>query len=46
VRLVQEVLGQANLSTLQGYTKIVDAHKQDAYTQFQDYLDRKKREAR
>ena len=39
VRLVQEVLGHANLSTLQGYTKIVDARKQDAYRRYQRYLD-------
>ena len=42
VRLVQEVLGHANLNTLQGYTKIIDARKQDAYRLFQDYLDEKK----
>ena len=46
VRLVQEVLGHANLNTLQGYTKIVDARKQEAYKQYQDYLDDKKREVR
>jgi site-specific recombinase XerD len=39
VRLVQEVLGHANLNTLQGYTKIVDARKQDAYKRYQKYLD-------
>ena len=39
VRLVQEVLGHANLNTLQGYTKIVDSRKQDAYRRYQDYLD-------
>src|SRR5205807_3145850 len=39
VRLVQEVLGHANLNTLQGYTKIVDARKQDAYKRYQEYLD-------
>jgi site-specific recombinase XerD len=38
VRLVQEVLGHANLNTLQGYTKIVDARKQDAYRRYQEYL--------
>jgi site-specific recombinase XerD len=38
VRLVQEVLGHANLNTLQGYTKIVDARKQEAYRRYQDYL--------
>lgn len=38
VRLVQEVLGHANLNTLQGYTKIVDSRKQDAYRKYQDYL--------
>ena len=41
VRLVQEVLGHANLNTLQGYTKIVDARKQDAYRKYQDYLETK-----
>lgn len=38
VRLVQEVLGHANLNTLQGYTKIVDSRKQEAYRRYQDYL--------
>ncbi|MBO0686857.1 MAG: tyrosine-type recombinase/integrase [Candidatus Dormibacteraeota bacterium] len=38
VRLVQEVLGHANLNTMQGYTKIVDARKQEAYRQYDDYL--------
>jgi site-specific recombinase XerD len=42
VRLVQEVLGHANLNTLQGYTKIVDSRKQDAYRLYQDFLDSKK----
>ena len=41
VRLVQEVLGHANLNTLQGYTKIVDARKQDAYLKYQAFLDEK-----
>jgi site-specific recombinase XerD len=44
VRLVQEVLGHANLNTLQGYTKIVDSRKQDAYRRYQEYLTDKKRE--
>jgi len=44
VRLVQEVLGHANLNTLQVYTKIVDARKQEAYRLYQDYLARKRRE--
>src|SRR5712692_343470 len=44
VRLVQEVLGHANLNTLQGYTKIVDARKQDAYRRYQEYLDKQKAE--
>ena len=44
VRLVQEVLGHANLNTLQGYTKIVDARKQEAYRRYQDYLAQKRRE--
>jgi site-specific recombinase XerD len=43
VRLVQEVLGHANLSTLQGYTKIVDSRKQEAYRRYQDYLAEKRR---
>jgi site-specific recombinase XerD len=43
VRLVQEVLGHANLNTLQGYTKIVDARKQEAYRRYQDYLSEKRR---
>ncbi len=38
VRLVQEVLGHANLATLQGYTKIVDARKEEAYARYQRYL--------
>jgi site-specific recombinase XerD len=42
VRLVQEVLGHANLNTLQGYTKIVDSRKQDAYRRYQEFLDEKK----
>jgi site-specific recombinase XerD len=42
VRLVQEVLGHANLNTLQGYTKIVDSRKQEAYRLYQDFLDGKK----
>jgi site-specific recombinase XerD len=44
VRLVQEVLGHANLNTLQGYTKIVDARKQEAYRLYQEYLTQKRRE--
>ena len=42
VRLVQEVLGHANLNTLQGYTKIVDSRKVDAYRRYQEFLDDKK----
>src|SRR6266508_810733 len=42
VRLVQEVLGHANLNTLQGYTKIVDSRKQEAYRLYQEFLDRNK----
>jgi site-specific recombinase XerD len=45
VRLVQEVLGHANLNTLQGYTKIVDSRKQEAYRRYQEFLDEKKRTA-
>jgi site-specific recombinase XerD len=44
VRLVQEVLGHANLNTLQGYTKIVDSRKQEAYRLYQEFLDKKKTE--
>src|SRR5262245_6419893 len=43
VRLVQEVLGHANLNTLQGYTKIVDERKREAYRRYQDYLEEKRR---
>jgi site-specific recombinase XerD len=43
IRLVQEVLGHANLNTLQGYTKIVDSRKQDAYRRYQEFLDSRKR---
>jgi site-specific recombinase XerD len=43
VRLVQEVLGHANLNTLQGYTKIVDSRKQEAYRLYQLFLDEKKK---
>lgn len=42
VRLVQEVLGHANLNTLQGYTKIVDARKQEAYRRYQEFLEQKR----
>jgi site-specific recombinase XerD len=45
VRLVQEVLGHANLNTLQGYTKIVDSRKQEAYRLYQQFLDEKKKES-
>jgi site-specific recombinase XerD len=38
VRLVQEVLGHANLNTLQAYTKVVDARKVEAYRRYQEYL--------
>jgi site-specific recombinase XerD len=41
VRLVQEVLGHANLNTLQVYTKIVDSRKQDAYRKYQEFLAQK-----
>ena len=43
VRLVQEVLGHANLNTLQSYTRIVDSRKQDAYKRYQEFLDRAKK---
>ena len=45
VRLVQEVLGHANLNTLQGYTKIVDARKREAYQRYQQFLSERTREA-
>jgi site-specific recombinase XerD len=45
VRLVQEVLGHANLNTLQGYTKIVDSRKVDAYKRYQQFLDQAKNHA-
>jgi len=45
VRLVQEVLGHANLNTLQGYTKIVDARKQEAYRLLDRYLEEKQKES-
>ena len=34
VRLVQEVLGHANLNTMQGYTKVVDQARTEAYREF------------
>lgn len=34
VRLVQEVLGHANLNTMQGYTKVVDQARTAAYREF------------
>jgi integrase/recombinase XerD len=45
VRLVQEVLGHANLNTLQGYTKIIDARKQEAYQAYQRFLEEKAQDA-
>ena len=38
VRLVQEVLGHANLNTMQGYTKVVDAARTAAYAEFAQRL--------
>jgi integrase/recombinase XerD len=38
VRLVQEVLGHANLNTMQGYTKVVDAARSAAYLEFAERL--------
>ena len=43
MRLVQEVLVHANLNTLQGYTKIVDSRKKEAYRLYQAFLDGKKK---
>ena len=40
VRLVQEVLGHANLNTMQGYTKVVDAARVAAYEELANRLDR------
>jgi site-specific recombinase XerD len=45
VRLVQEVLGHANLNTLQVYTKIVDSRKQDAYRKYERFLREKQEES-
>ena len=45
VRLVQEVLGHANLNTLQGYTRIVDARKQEAYKRYEKFLEEKQDQA-
>lgn len=45
VRLVQEVLGHANLNSLAGYTKIIDSRKVDAYHLLQAHLDEQQREA-
>jgi len=39
VRLVQEVLGHANLNTMQGYTKVVDAARAAAYHQLAERLE-------
>jgi site-specific recombinase XerD len=38
VRLVQEVLGHANLNTMQGYTKVVDAARTAAYVELSGRL--------
>ena len=38
MRLAQEVLGHANLNTLQVYTKIVDAPKEAAYKRYGAFL--------
>src|SRR6202521_3413621 len=43
VRRAQEVLGHPNLTTQQGYTKIVDSRKQDAYRRYQEFLDERKK---
>ncbi|MGA7086734.1 MAG: tyrosine-type recombinase/integrase [Candidatus Dormiibacterota bacterium] len=38
VRLVQEVLGHANLNTMQGYTKVVDSARTAAYAELAERL--------
>ena len=38
VRLVQEVLGHANVNTVQVYTKIVDARKEETYERYGKFL--------
>jgi len=40
VRLVQEVLGHANLNTMQGYTKVVDSARVDAYQELAERLEK------
>jgi len=35
----------ANLNALQGYTKIVDSRKQEAYRLYQQFLDGKKKDS-
>jgi len=40
VRLVQEVLGHANLNTMQGYTKVVDSARVAAYHQLAERLEK------
>lgn len=40
VRLVQEVLGHANLNTMQGYTKVVDASRVAAYQELAARLEK------
>src|SRR5260370_9785118 len=42
VPLPHEALTHAHLNTLQGYTKIVDSRKQEAYKRYQEFLDEKK----
>ena len=44
VRLVQEVLGHANLNTLAGYTKIIDQRKEEAYRLYERRLKRAEEE--
>ncbi|MGA7172181.1 MAG: tyrosine-type recombinase/integrase [Candidatus Dormiibacterota bacterium] len=39
VRLVQEVLGHANLNTMQGYTKVVDSARVAAYHELAERLE-------
>jgi len=45
VRLVQEILGHANLNSLAGYTKVIDSRKGDAYRLYQEHLNKQRQDA-